>query len=877
MNLEKNLDLNFYILMNKDIAQKFNNNKNEIKNYFLNTKNKDKRLFSIDQSDFFIQYDWNKYIKNNSDLIKKNINSDLLGFKHYMEHGKFENRIIYKIDQENKNTNIDNNNYNDNINIEFCKLFYPDLFSTKSNIEIMNYFKNHKNKKNMVFSNKHCYLYNHYDWNLYIQNNSDLIKNNIYNVEDAFIHYIKYGQYEERIIYLKQHEMNNVIIEKNTKMEIKVNHEINKEINNEINNNEKKEIESNLKNNNEKKEIESNLKNKNKKKDNVILKDEYKNTSNDILKEFKNNNSEKTLELLKENLIIQNHFLNLPFSNNIEKISIDLYNNDLLTSFDPIYYYKMNKDNYSLEDDKLFLINHFFNIGMKDFLPFNKQHYLIYINSDWENYKINNKIEKETNYLALINYLKYKIYFNKHVQINLKYNKNDFNNHFYNELNNYNNNSLINYYLFLNDENEHKLFPDIFNYFIYKFINWNEFNKNNKLNLSINESFYYFIKTINSFDQLNIQFLNINNLNIVKDKLIHHKNFKPFILNVFNYISKNTTSISKANSDFNTIFNYKILNIPDKFNIINENNNISSSIELNIFIHYLNNNLNLINLLNSIFLQNFKKIKIFIVNIIDDNKLIDKINEIKKIKILESIKIEIIEIKDINSIELVKYIKFNEMNMILNDNIYFKNTNVINYFMNLINTNHFNTIFYQKNKNNQHDFLLLNSCYLINNPHLIINYYLYESNNRLKNNALFINNIKNEYNYEHLYKDFEKNIQLNHSIPIYVFFKNKNNIIQYPFKYEPVILNNQNNFNEETKSILKFIKYEYIIFIQMDKIENIKYIHFDILKEKSSSIIQPIYYKSRRKKNLDTIDNKKFKLDDYEAFICNTKMLLNKL
>ena len=63
----------------------------------------------------------------------------------------------------------------------------------------------------------------------------------------------------------------------------------------------------------------------------------------------------------------------------------------------------------------------------------------------------------------------------------------------------------------------------------------------------------------------------------------------------------------------------------------------------------------------------------------------------------------------------------------------------------------------------------------------------------------------------------------------------------------------------------------------MDKIENIKYIHFDILKEKSSSIIQPIYYKSRRKKNLDTIDNKKFKLDDYEAFICNTKMLLNKL
>ena len=88
------------------------------------------------------------------------------------------------------------------------------------------------------------------------------------------------------------------------------------------------------------------------------------------------------------------------------------------------------------------------------------------INSDWKNYKINNKIEKETNYLALINYLKYKIYFNKHVQINLKYNKNDFNNHFYNELNNYNNNSLINYYLFLNDENEHKLFPDIFNYFI---------------------------------------------------------------------------------------------------------------------------------------------------------------------------------------------------------------------------------------------------------------------------------------------------------------------------------------------------------------------------------------------------------------------------
>ena len=865
MNLEKNFDLNFYMLMNKDITYKFKNNKNEIKNYFLDTKNNENRLYSIDQLEFFIQHDWNKYLKNNTDLLKKNINTEISAFKHYMEYGKFEERNIYEIKKENKNINIDKKtNYNENdINIDICKLFYPELFNTKSNNEIINYFKNQKNQKNLVHSNKHYHLYERYDWNLYIHYNSDLLHNKIYNLKDAFIHYINFGQYEKRTIYLKYNDNPKIDDNKNNKSNNKSNYNNNKTDNNDD------------KNKINQKEKKYNLKNINIQNDNLILKDEYENTKNYSIDQY--NNTEKILELLEKNLLIQNHFLNLPFSNNIEKLSNDSIDNNLLNSFDPIYYYKMNKDNYSLEDNNLFLINHFFNIGIENFLPFNKQHYLIYINSDWKNYKIKNKIEKESDYSAFINYLKYKIYFNKHVQIKLKYDKNDFNNYFYNELNNYNNNILINFYLFLNDENEDKLFPDIFYYFIYNFIDWNEFNKNNNLNLSITESYYYFIKTIDSFDHLNIKFLNINNLNIDKNKLIHHKNFKPFILNVFNYISKNSTSVFKANLDFNTIFNYKILYIPNNFKIINKNNSVSSTIELNIFIHYLNNNLNLINLLNSIFLQNFKRVKLFIVNIIDDNKLIDKINEIKKIKILQFIKIEIIQLNDINSLKLNNYIKFNDMNMILNDNIYFRNNNALNEFMNLINTNHFNTIFYQKNKNNEHDFLLLNSCYLINNPHLIINYYLYKSNNKLNNNALFINNIKNVYNYEHIYKDFEKNIQLNNSIPIYVFSKNKNNNINYPFKYEYIILNNKSNFNEEVKSILKLNKYKYIIFIQMDKIENIKYIHFNILEEKSSSIIQPIYFKDKIKKNLDTTDNKKFNLDDYEAFICNTNMLLNKL
>ena len=850
MNLN-DLDLNFYILMNNDIASKLNFDKNEIKDYFMTTQNDEKRIFSKEHSKLFLDHDWNEYLNNNIDIRNKNINSEILSFKHYINYGKNEKRKIYSKNIQNQIKNDNNNvNFDKVINFIFCRNFYPFL-SNKTNFEILNYINKNKSKTDLVYSDHHSYLFTSYDWNMYINKNNDLKINKINNVQSAFIHFIQYGQYENRKIY-KKYTQEKKIEEPSSSQEKK---------NEELPSSQEKKN----------KELPSS--------DELIINDNYENTSNNILKEFNNNNIDHVYKLLENNLIIQSNYLNLPFSNKIDERSYDFMNNNNLWYFDHNYYYKLNKNYYKLDNDPIFLLNHYLNEGMKKYLPFNKNHYLIYINSDWELYKKENNILEEDNYNLLINYLKINVYMNKNIKLESKYNYYDFINTFYNELNNTNNNIKINYYLFLNDENDKKFFPDIFNYFIYNIIDWNSFKKDNKLNFLKDECFHYFLKNIDDMNHLKITFLNINDINLDIDLLVKHSKFKPFILEIFNYITKDTNDLYESNLLFNQIFNYKVLEIPNDFKIEKKNDKYSS-IKINIFIHYLNNYDNLYNLLNSIFLQSHKNIKIIILNIIDDKLLTDKINELKKINILSGIEIAIIDIIDIKDIQLNNYIDYHDLNLIINDNYFFKNNNILNSLIDF-NNKSYNKIIINKNVylNELNNFCIINSNDLLNNTHLLINYYIIESSiifndhSILIENKININQKKNINIYNQIYKDFEKNNTFKISYPIYIFNNNKSlKEIKPSYFYKNIYLEDKYTFDNYLRSLKEINQYQYIIIIQMNKIKNFNNIHFEEIKEKLSNDLIPIYYKTKRKNCLN-ISDKFINIKNNEAFLCSKRLL----
>ena len=124
MNLN-DLDLNFYILMNNDIASKLNFDKNEIKDYFMTTQNDEKRIFSKEHSKLFLDHDWNEYLNNNIDIRNKNINSEILSFKHYINYGKNEKRKKNLKNIQNQIKNDNNNvNFDKVINFIFCRNFF---------------------------------------------------------------------------------------------------------------------------------------------------------------------------------------------------------------------------------------------------------------------------------------------------------------------------------------------------------------------------------------------------------------------------------------------------------------------------------------------------------------------------------------------------------------------------------------------------------------------------------------------------------------------------------------------------------------------------------------------------------------------------------
>ena len=159
-------------------------------------------------------FDINFYLQNNTDLIENGINDEIEALQHWNNVGKNErrnykyihNQLDFYINEFNKfiekniftkdeawdlllnisrkHQNINNEN---NINEEISNI-EDEKNELLNNIE--NKFNFKKEKKNNNIED--------FDWNYYIYNNSDLIKNGINNKNNAINHWLNYGINEDR-------------------------------------------------------------------------------------------------------------------------------------------------------------------------------------------------------------------------------------------------------------------------------------------------------------------------------------------------------------------------------------------------------------------------------------------------------------------------------------------------------------------------------------------------------------------------------------------------------------------------------------------------------------------------------------------------------
>ena len=449
--LENELDLNFYMSMNNDVAIRFNFDYELIKDHFFKFGYSEKRLYSKIESNLFYFNDWIKYLNSNKDIVKNNVNNEFLAFKHYLEHGQKEKRKIFPkkiIKYETFNLPIDSKY--EIIDIEFTKKMNEDLQNMTEN-EIIYYIDDSiKNNKFLLFSLNHRNLYENFDWNQYLIDYPDLKINNIFTKKDAIYHYIKFGSVEGR--------------------NLKSMNFIKKFIDNSIKNNEKDNDENNEKDidqDNENENDENNIK--------------TTNTSINFLNQI-NENDENLFENFKNNILDNSNNLDFEKYNINNHNQIDKIYECLCLDFDYKYYYKLNSEYHELKNNEDSCMEHFMKYAAQYFLPYSKNHYLLWLNYRWDIYAEQN-LSKNNYYLAFLDYIKNKYYLNKNVDLpEIKYNLNYFINNFYCiAYEQKSENICISYKNFLKNENKEKIFPNLFNYFLYSIIDWKLFVIDNKL------------------------------------------------------------------------------------------------------------------------------------------------------------------------------------------------------------------------------------------------------------------------------------------------------------------------------------------------------------------------------------------------------------
>lgn len=872
MDLKNELDLDFYISMNEDIALKFEYNYEKIRLHFEQVGKNENRYFSKFHSSLYYHHNWIKYLHKNNDLVKSKINNEKLAFKHYVEYGIKEKRDIYsneskeEIDISSALKSIEIDLLKKTPSLPFIQEYYPSM-KNKSKAELIKYVNKNSNNKGFAFSLYHEDLYKNYNWEDYLTHNLDLRNANILTKNDAFIHYISFGEEEGRILKIIK-----------TKNEL---HESNADAQ-KSNADELKE----LKNNNElnkKEEEKTEVINEIKEPLLLELDDSSKIHLNSII--YQNKNKDELFELVKSNINLNHHFIK---QNNYLEPSLNLIH--FMYLFDEKYYYLINSKNYELEElknNKKECLKHYIDYGLKNYLPFHKEHYLVLINSCWSTYKNDNFLGQEiSDYDAFLHFIKYKIYLNKSIPYPpLKYKQELFINSFYNLLNDViEDNAIINYYHFLNDENKNKLFPCSFYYYIYEFINWVSFKEKNKINLSNIDCFKLFIENINDFSKFKLDF-NVNlEINVPnKKELLESQEFKDFYYKIIQYIHQ-YKSIIELHKYYTIIFNKSIIEFPKHFQLktLNQEQEIDNKYYFNFIVNYINYYDSLVNVLLTIIYQNYRDFKIIIINKNDDKKLKQKIENFKNNFQFQHI--DILEYEEYQNLNLEKYIDIFDFNIFLDTNYYLSNNFILSQFIDHFQNNQkiLKQICVEQvevNKNKFNGLLLLNSFLLFNNYHLIHN-YLY-----IEKDTVQLNSLIHENNIEYLNHDFYNYDEKINSIyevkyPIFIFYSNdeQKKQIQLDSYYYLIKINHSNAVFEFYQKFIKKNIFDYAIFIYLDKIDDFNSISFEnkdefknkyqllhLIKNKKNKKIKNISYKSKAIPNFN----------EYSAFIC-TKEIIQK-
>lgn len=133
--------------------------------------------------DLYQDINWELYIKSYKDLFFIKNKEDAI--KHWINHGKYENRKIYKII-----------NYFDWL---FYKNYYNDLSNINSKEDALMHWYKHGINENRIYNSDFLYL----DWKKYLLYYDDLIEKNLNKKEDILNHWIKYGKNENRVFFKK--------------------------------------------------------------------------------------------------------------------------------------------------------------------------------------------------------------------------------------------------------------------------------------------------------------------------------------------------------------------------------------------------------------------------------------------------------------------------------------------------------------------------------------------------------------------------------------------------------------------------------------------------------------------------------------------------
>ena len=182
----KSFDWKSYIKVNNDLF--YINSKEEAWTHWINYGKYENRVtHNFIDTEEFKNFDWKYYVKKYDDLSC--IKTKELAWKHWINYGKYEKRVINNLEPNSEEYNkFDWQNYVNN---------YNDLLYIKTKEEAWSHWINHGKTENRICDNIFLFDdYKNFNWKKYINNYEDLTY--IDSKEEAWKHFILYGFNEGR-------------------------------------------------------------------------------------------------------------------------------------------------------------------------------------------------------------------------------------------------------------------------------------------------------------------------------------------------------------------------------------------------------------------------------------------------------------------------------------------------------------------------------------------------------------------------------------------------------------------------------------------------------------------------------------------------------